>query len=142
MAGDAGSSGFVSESSDSVRSLIKPALHVGKQIEGGVGCLACTGSAGIAGADTTGGGKLGDTLAQPLTNVAGRSSISASTRQVLFSFINHPLELSRSALFFGASCFYGDAGCALQLSKLLGVLRLGCFVSRALVSQSNRLQSD
>lgn len=40
LAGEAGSSCFVSVSSNSVRSRVKAALHVGEHSGGGVGCLA------------------------------------------------------------------------------------------------------
>ena len=40
LAGEAGSSCFVSVSSNSVRSRVKAALHVGKHSGGSVGCLA------------------------------------------------------------------------------------------------------
>lgn len=40
LAGEAGCAGFISVSSNSVRSLVKPALHVGEHSGGLVGCLA------------------------------------------------------------------------------------------------------
>lgn len=114
---------LVSESSNSVRSLINPALHVGKQIEGGVGCRACTGSAGIAAGATTAAGK-GDAelCAQPLTNVSSSIGISTRARQFLFGFINHPLQRVGAPLFLGPGRDMRLDRRALQTRHLLGML--------------------
>jgi hypothetical protein len=89
----------VSESSKLVRSFVKPALHVGKQIAGGAGCCACTGSGGIAGGATAGPGKLGETLAQPLASISGTVSISASLGKFRFSLMDNPFKRGNAPLF-------------------------------------------
>ena len=100
----------VSESSKLVRSFVKPALHVGKQIVGGASCWACTGSGGIAGGSTAGPGKLGDTLAQPLASISGTISISASLGKFRFSLMDYPFKRGNAPLF-------------LKPGRSLGILR-------------------
>lgn len=56
FAGRAGDAGGVSEYSKLFRSVVKPALHVGEQIDGRGGWRASDGSGGIAGGETTTGG--------------------------------------------------------------------------------------
>ena len=89
----------VSESSKLVRSVIKPLLHPCKQIAGGAGCWACTGSGGIAGGATAGPGKLGETLAQPLASISGTVSISASLGKFRFSLMDNPFKRGNAPLF-------------------------------------------
>lgn len=52
LACGAGGVAFISKSSNSIRSFVKPALHVGKHSGGFVGCLAAAESGGIAGGGT------------------------------------------------------------------------------------------
>ena len=136
LAGRTGCVGLVSESSNSFRSFIKPALHVGKQIGGGLGCRACTGRAGIAGAATTGGGKFGDTLAQPVTSIAGGNSISTRLGQVLFSFINDPLQRLSASLLFGPCGCNCLPGSPLHGGEKFGMARSCGGVLSALVGQA------
>lgn len=97
--------GLVSKSSNCFRSLVKPALHVGKHSLGGVGCLTSLGSSGIAAGLTT-TADCGDLVAQPAPSISGRISISASPRftgdcilQLLLNCsLAGPFDL---ALFFG-----------------------------------------
>lgn len=82
LAGGAGVVGGVSKFCNSVRSLVKPELHVGEHTVGGLGWRAAWGSGsgrGSAGA-STGEGKL---LAQPLTSITSAISIR---RSGLFTF--------------------------------------------------------
>lgn len=75
LASSAGDAGCVSMLSNFVRSLVKPALHVGEQIGGGVGWRATAGRGGIAGGGTTTGGKGCDTPAQADTSIGSSSGI-------------------------------------------------------------------
>ena len=80
LAGEAGVARGISMSSNCVRSLVKPALHVGEHTVGGLGWRAAWGNGrGSAGA-STGEGKL---LAQPLTSITSAISIR---RSGLFTF--------------------------------------------------------
>lgn len=107
MAGDAGS---VSESSNCVRTLVKPALHVGEQIGGRSGCRATAGRAGIAGGGTTTGGGDGcDSVAQPLASIKSASSIGAGEVELSLGIVGRLLCGCGSALFFGAGGFGGQA---------------------------------
>lgn len=112
-------------SSNSVRSLVKPALHVGEQIGGGAGWRAWGGSAGMAGGCTAGGGEAGDTVAQPLTSISGSSSISAGALQGLVGFIGDFLHLCGAALFLGAGGLLGALGCVGHGLQLRGVAGAG-----------------
>lgn len=114
--------GAVSKSSNSVRSLVKPALHVGKHSGGGVGWCASAGSFGTAGACTTGGGEGGNVLAQPVTSISSGNSISAGAFHGLAGIIGGFLHLCGAALFFGAGVGFGLSCSFGQLSDLQGVL--------------------
>lgn len=127
-------------SSNSVRSFVKPALHEGEQIGGGVGWRACVGSGGMAGACTTGAGKDRDPLAQPLASSGSSNSISARTRQFRFGFINDPLQRFRAPLFFGPGLLLGFAGGPFQFRDLLGVRRPGVGMGLALDGEAMGLQ--
>lgn len=134
---------LVSESSNSVRSLINPALHVGKQIEGGVGCRACTGRDGIAAGATTAAGKGGAELcAQPLANVRSSIGISTRARQFLFGFINHPLQRVHAPLFLGPGRGLGRCCRTLQAGNVLGVLHAGLGMVALLGRQAVGLQAQ
>lgn len=134
--------GLVSESSNSVRSRIKPALHVGEQIGGGFGCRACAGSAGMAGGTTTGGGDDGDTVAQPLASISSGISISAGALQGFMGFIGDFLHLCGAALFFGAGRLYGQPGGCLSALAVLGPLRHGLGVLALLGGESVGLNAQ
>lgn len=114
-------------SSNSVRSFIKPALHVGEQIDAGLGCLACAGNGGTAGGATTAGGKLGDTLAQALTSRGSSVSISARLSDLGLVFIGDILHGGRPAALGFARLGLGLARPALKPADRLGVraARLG-----------------
>lgn len=72
---------LLSEFSNSVLSLSKPALHVGEQIGGRAGGNAWAGSGGSwACCSATGGKEAGDTLLQPLTS--NSSPIAVSTQSI------------------------------------------------------------
>lgn len=109
-------------SSNSVRSLVKPALHVGEQIGGGAGWRAWAGSAGMAGGSTAGGGEAGETVAQPLTSISSGVSISAGARQGFVGFIGGFLHLCGAAFFFGARRLHSFAAGALKVGDVFGVL--------------------
>ncbi len=141
LAGPASGVGLVSESSNSVRSRVKPALHVGEQIGGGVGCRATAGSGGTAGAGTTGGSEGGETVAQPATSISSGISISAGTVEGVVGFIGGFLHLCGAALFFGAGLLAGHTGGFLQGGQLGGVFGLGFGVRGALVGQAAGLHA-
>jgi hypothetical protein len=128
-------------SSNCVRSLVKPALHVGEQIGGGVGWRAWAGSAGMAGGSTAGGGEAGETLAQPLTSISSGISISARALHGLVGFIGGFLHLCGAALFFGAGGLHGFAAGALEVGDVLGVLCPGVGVRGLLASQAPGLDA-
>lgn len=135
--------GLISESSNSVRSFIKPALHPLEQIFGGLGWRACAGSAGVfAGSTTKGGCEGGHTLAQPLTSSASGVSVIASLIELSLGFIGNLLSRLGAALFFGASVFDGLARGALALCELGRVLldRLG--VLALLIGQPHGLPTQ
>lgn len=127
-------------SSNSVRSLVKPALHVGEQIGGGDGWRAWAGKAGIAGGSTTGGGEAGETVAQPLTSISSGVSISAGPRQGFMGFIGGFLHLCGAALFFGTRRLHGLPAGALQVGDLFGVLRPRVGVRGLLPSEAPGLE--
>ena len=133
---------LVSKSSNSVRSLVKPALHVGEQISGGVGCRAWGGSGGISGAaTTTGGSEGGDLLAQPLASSSIGSSISASLRQAVFGVMGglQGVVQAPGALFAGG--LGGLAGGALERLQLGGVGGAGVGVGGLLRGEPPRLHA-
>lgn len=138
----AGGVGFVSISSNSVRSLVKPALHVGKQIEGGAGCLACTGRGGIAGGDTTTAGDGGKLCAQPLASVSSSVGVSIRQRKLLVGLINDSLQRFGAPPFFSAGCSLGRGHGARQVGNVLGVLCPGRCMIGLLGGQSPRLQAS
>jgi hypothetical protein len=129
----------VSESSKLVRSFVKPALHVGKQIVGGAGCWACTGSGGIAGGATARPGELGDTLAQPLASISGTVSISASLGKFRFSLMDNPFKRGNAPLFFCSGLFASQLGCLEHHLHLLGMACTGLRVVALLTGQPPRL---
>lgn len=108
-------------SSNSVRSLVKPALHVGEQMAGGVGWRATAGSGGIAGGGTTSGGEGGDTPAQPASSISSAGSISAGAVKFGLCIFGNLHQVGVSALFFGAGFRHGLARGLLLLAQLFGV---------------------
>lgn len=128
-------------SSNSVRSLVKPALHVGEQIEGGVGWRACTGSAGMAGGGTTAAGDGGELCAQPLTSVSGSIGVSARTRQLFFGFMDDPLQRFSATLFLDPGCGFSLARGPFQPCQLLDMRQLGCAMIGFLGGQPPGLQA-
>jgi hypothetical protein len=75
----------------------------------------------MAGAKATAGSDGGDVVAQPLTSVSSGISISAGTRQVLFDFINDPLQRFGAPTFFGPGVLFGLPGGPFKPGKLFGV---------------------
>lgn len=96
---------------NSFLSLVKPALHVGKQSFGGVGCRASFGRGGIAGGGTTAGAEAGDLLAQPDTSSTSSSSVTTSTLNVLLRIFDHLSEFDAAAVFLLARGLRCTAGC-------------------------------
>lgn len=85
-AGVAGDARFVSVLSNSVRSFIKPALHVGVHSFGLGGCSASAGSGGIGGAgETTGAGKF---VAQPAASISSTSDSALQGGDFLSGIFN------------------------------------------------------
>lgn len=121
FAGGAGGPGSVSESSKACRSFVKPALHVGEQIDGGVGWRATAGSGGITGGGTTSGGEGGDTLAQPASSVSSAGSISAGAVKFGLCIGCDLHQVGVSALAFGSGLRHRLAGGLLLLEQLFGV---------------------
>jgi len=117
-------------SSNSVRSFIKPALHVGEQIDAGLGCLACAGNGGTAGGATTAGCKLGDTLAQALTSRGSSVSISARLSDLGLVFIGDILHGGRPA-----ALGFARLGLSLACAPLEPADRFGMRASRLGVSE-------
>lgn len=98
----AGDASLVSDFCQLSRSFIRPAEHVGKQIEGVAGCRASGGSGGMAG----GCDELVDTLLQAASGSASSKSIRERGSSLLVRIFRN-LRLSRgAALFFGARSIY------------------------------------
>lgn len=112
--GDVGSVGVCSQLS---RSLVSPAEHVGKHIEGVAGCRACAGSGGIAGGPTC-GDKLGESCAQAVSSNPSSASIIARSIGLMCGFIGN-LRLG-----VGAPLLFGAGGFNRLVALLLG-LELG-----------------
>ena len=110
--------------SNFVRSLIKPALHVGEQIGGGVGWRATAGRGGIAGGGTTTGGEGCDTAAQADTSIDSASGISLRAIKSGFRFIQGLPQSGEPPAFFRARRGDSLAGCALQRTQLPRVIAL------------------
>ena len=125
LAGEAGCSCRVSVSSNSIRSFIKPALHVGEQIGGGAGWRATLGSAGMAAGSTTAGVKGGELCAQALTSIGSSTSIRARAGKLGVSFIGGFLHLVGATFFLGSSGIDGRPGAALHGGHALGVVGPG-----------------
>jgi hypothetical protein len=113
---------FISESSNSVRSVVKPALHVGKHSFGGVGCFAWAGRGGIAAGLTSGRGKG---CAQPLSSSASALSISTSLNFTFAGFIGNLLCCRDAALFLVAGLLHSGHYRCQGLRFLLFELQLG-----------------
>lgn len=128
-------------SSNSFRSFVKPALHVGEQIGGGVGWRAAAGRGGIAGAGTTTGGEGCDTLAQADTSIGSASSVSARAIAVGLGFIQDLPQGGETKVFFCAGGGDGLAGCALQRAQLLRVVALRAGVVALLDREAVGLQA-
>ena len=128
-------------SSNSVRSFIKPALHVGEQIDGVVGWRAATGSGGIAGGGTTTGGEGCDTPAQADTSIGSASSVSARAIAVGLCFIQDLPECGKAAGLFGAVRGDGLASGTLERAQLLRVVTLRAGVRALLDREAVGLQA-
>lgn len=141
FAGSAGDVCVVSMSSNSFRSLVKPALHVGEQIGGGVGWRASVGRGGIAGGGTTTGGEGCDTLAQADTSIGSASSVSARAIAVGLGFIQDLPQGGETKAFFGAGGGDGLACGTLQIAQLLRVVALRAGVGALLKREAVGLQA-
>lgn len=93
----------------------------------------------MAGGATTGGGKGGEVLAQPLASISSGNSISAGAVQGLVGFIGGFLHLSGATLFFRAGGGLGLPRGRLQAGDLLGMRGPGGGVPRALGFEPVRL---
>ena len=91
--------GGIPKFSHVARSLVSPALQVGKQTDGVTGWRAWDGSAGMAGGFTGGGNKAGDTLLQAATSSVSNDSISTSSQNLAVSLIDDLLVCRLPALF-------------------------------------------
>ena len=127
--------------SNFVRSLVKPALHVGEQIGAGVGWRATAGRGGIAGGGTTTGGEGCDTAAQADTNIGSSSGIILRTIESGFRFIQGLPQSSEPSAFFCARSGDGLAGCVFQRAQLLGVVTLRAGVCALLKCKTVGLQA-
>lgn len=121
FAGGSGCAGSVSVSSKVCRSFVKPALHVGEQIAGGVGCRATAGRSGIFGASTTTGGDGGDTLAQPASSISSAGSISAGAVKFGLCIGRDLHEVGVAAFAFRSCLRHGLPRGLLLLAQLFGV---------------------
>lgn len=124
LASPAGDAGCVSMLSNSVRSLVKPALHVGEQIGGGVGWRATAGRGGIAGGGTTTGGKGCDTAAQADTSIGSSSGIILRANESGLRFIQGLPQSSEPSALFRTRCGDSLASGTLQRAQLLRVIPL------------------
>lgn len=111
---------FISESSNSVRSVVKPALHVGEQISGGVGCLAAVGRGGTA---TTSGSGFRKGCAQPLSSSTSAVSISTGFFGTDVGFIGDFLHLLGAAVFNQTGGFNGRGMLLGSDAPLIGDVR-------------------
>lgn len=133
--------------SNSVRSRIKPALHVGEQIGGGVGWRATSGRGGIAGGGTATGGEGCDTPAQADTSPGSSSGISLRAVKSGLRFIQGLPQSSEPSGLFRARCGDSLAGRALHRAQLLRVIPLracvrALFKHKAVGLQASRAKRD
>lgn len=129
-----------SESSNSVRSLVKPALHDGKQIGGGVGWRASVGSGGRLACGVAAGGLGGcEGDAQALTSHTSSSKVSRQGLGFASGIVSLLFCHRGAAVFFGARRVNGHAGLALPVAAL--ALKLGdrLLVVGVLVGQAHGL---
>lgn len=110
--------------SNSVRSLVKPALHVGEQIGGGIGWRATAGRGGIAGGGTTTGGEGCDTAAQADTSPGSSSGIRLRAIKRGLCFIQGLPQSSEPSVFFRARSGDSLASRVLQCAQLLHMIAL------------------
>ena len=141
LASPAGDAGFVSMLSNSVRSLVKPALHVGEQIGGGVGWRAAAGRGGIAGGGTTTGGEGCDTPAQADTSIGSSSGIRLRAVKSGLCFIQGLPQSSEPSAFFRTRGGDSFTSCAIQLAQLLRVVALRAGVCALLKCKAVGLQA-
>jgi hypothetical protein len=91
--------------SNSLRSLIKPAGQLGKQIGGASGWRAAAGSGGISVRSTEGGGKIGGVALQLASSAAQAVSISLRSEAGKVFGINSLLSEFVSAGLLGSLLF-------------------------------------
>lgn len=134
---------LVSESSKVIRSLVKPALHDGEQIGGGVGCRASAGSGGrVAWGVAAGGLGGGEGAAQALTSSTGSSKVISKVRGFLAGMFNFLLHRLGAPEFFGSRSLDGHTGFALPVAALALQLGHRLLVVGALVGQAQGLQAQ
>lgn len=128
--------------SNSVRSLVKPALHVGEQIGGGVGWRATAGRGGIAGGGTTTDGDGCDTAAQADTSIGSSSGIRLRAIKSGLRFIQGLPQSSEPSGLFRARCGDSFTGRALHRAQLLRVILLRACVRALLDHEAVGLQAS
>ena len=128
--------------SNFVRSLVKPALHVGEQIGGGVGWRATAGRGGIAGGGTTTGGEGCDTAAQADTSPGSSSGISLRTVKSGLRFIQGLPQSSEPSALFRARCGDSLAGRVLHRAQLLRAIPLRACVRALFKHKAVGLQAS
>lgn len=134
--------GEVCEVSNSVRSLVNPALQLGKQIGGGSGCFALAGSGGTGAALTGTGGKAGRVDSQALSSISIGSSISNGLGEAFF-VITIDLPVCRdAALELGGLLLLRLEGGHGHLALVLGRENAGLGVRPTLAAQVVGLSSE
>lgn len=128
--------------SNSVRSFVKPALHVGEQIGGGVGWRATAGRGGIAGGGATTGGEGCDTPAQADTSIGSSSGISLRAIESGLCFIQGLPQSSEPSGLFRARRGGSLTGCALHRAQLLRVIPLRACVRALFKHKAVGLQAS
>lgn len=141
LASLAGDAGDVSMLSNSVRSLIKPAPHVGEQIGGGVGWRATAGRGGIAGGGTTTDGEGCDTAAQADTSIGSSSGIRLRAIKSGLRLIQGLPQSSEPSALFRARGGDSFTGCVFQRTQLLRVIALRAGVCTLLKREAVGLQA-
>ncbi len=127
--------------SNSVRSFVKPALHVGEQIGGGVGWRATAGRGGIAGGGATTGGEGCDTPAQADTSIGSSSGIRLRAIESGLCFIQGLPQSSEPSVFFRARSGDSLASRVPQRAQLLHMIALRAGVVALLDREAVGLQT-
>lgn len=110
FAGDASGVGSISELPKFSKSRSTPAKQVGKQIEGGFGWRASTGSGGRCAGSTDGGTEGVELCAHPALSSTSAVSIVPSTGNLLLAILNHSIDARAPGLFGVAGRALGQTG--------------------------------